>query len=119
MKKIFMALMVVLLVAGIAFAQQYAIPSGSKTGSALIYTGAASITGIAVSTDGTNAQTVDVYDALSATGTKLIPTWTVTTSSTDRMQTIGFYPPVKAGTGIYVNVSGSGTVAYEVYYYTY
>jgi hypothetical protein len=117
MKKriIFGVAMAVLLICATANAQT-CVSSGSKTASALIVTDTGSICGIAVSTDGTNAQTVDAYDAVSATGTKLIPTWVVTTSSTDRTQTYWFMYPVSFTTGLYVNVSGSGTMSYVIYY---
>jgi hypothetical protein len=115
-KRILLVVAAALLVCATAYAQSFVNSSGSKTASAVIYNGAGSLHGIAVSTDGTNAQTVDIYDALSATGTKLIPTWVVTTSSTDRTQYYGFYPPVRYETGCFVNVSGSGTMAYVVYF---
>jgi anti-sigma-K factor RskA len=108
--------MAALLVCATAYAQSFVNGSGSKSASALILDGTGKLHGIVVTTDGTNAQTVDIYDNTSATGTKLIPTWVVTTSSTDRTQSIGFYPPVNFNTGCYVNVSGSGTVGYVVYY---
>lgn len=73
--------------------------------------------GISVSTDGTNAVTVDVYDSLEGTATKkLIPTWTVTTSATDRAQKWPEFPGVRYYVGIFVIVSTSGTVKYTVKY---
>lgn len=117
MKKriIFGVAMAVLLICATANAQT-CISSGSNTASALILSDTGSICGIAVSTDGTNAQTFDVYDNTAGSGKKLIPTWVVTTSSTDRTQTYWFMYPVSFTTGLYVNVSGSGSVAYVVYY---
>jgi hypothetical protein len=108
--------MAVLLVCATAYAQQFINSSDQKTSSALILLGKGKMHGIIVSTDATNAQTFDAYDAVSATGVRLIPTWTVTTSATDRTQSISFYPPVNFETGLYINQSGSGTGKYVVYY---
>lgn len=110
-------MMAVLLICSTAWAQTFVNSSGSQTASKLIYTGDGNLHKIVVSTDGTNAVTLDAYDETSATGTKLIPTWIVTSSSTDRTQTIGFSPPVRYSKGLYINVSvaGGGTTAYVVY----
>jgi hypothetical protein len=118
MKKriIFGVAMAVLLICATAYAQSFINSSGSKTATATIFGDAGKLHGIVVSTDGTNAQTVDIYDNTTNSGTKLIPTWIVTTSATDRTQSISFYPPVNFSTGCYVVVSGSGAMSYVVYY---
>lgn len=94
------------------------ISSGSKTASALIRTGKGIFSGIIISTDGTNAVTLDIYDNTSAAGTKLVPTLTITSSAVDRVQSIK--PPgapVSFETGLYVNVSvaGGGSCSYVAY----
>lgn len=120
MKKriIFGVAMAVMLICAIAYAQPYVSSSGSNAASAVIFTGPGNLHGIVVSTDGTNAATIDVYDNTSAAGTKLVPTWVVTSSATDRTQTLGFYPPVRFEKGCYVNLSvaGGGTAAYVAYH---
>lgn len=91
--------------------------SGLKTASELLYTGAGYLYGIAVGTDGTNAAQIDLYDATSVTdGAQLIPTWVVTTSSTDRMQYLPFDPPVNFNTGLYLRITCSGNASVNVYY---
>jgi succinyl-CoA synthetase alpha subunit len=115
-KRILLVVAVALLVCATAYAQSFVNSSGSKTATAAIFGEAGKLHGIVVSTDGTNAQTIDIYDNTTNSGTKLIPTWIVTTSATDRTQSLGFYPPVNFSNGCYVVVSGSGAMSYVVYY---
>ena len=76
-----------------------------------------SFLGIIVVTDGTNSVTIDIYDNTAGSGTKLIPTWVVTTSGSNRVQAIGFDAgDVRYHNGIYVDVTTSGTVSYMVYF---
>jgi len=94
--------------------------STEQTGSALLLTGTGVFYGILVMTDGTNAVTVDIYDNTSAAGTaKFIPTWVVPTSATDRAKSAWIAPGHSITTGIYVNITCSGTVKYKVYYEAY
>ena len=95
------------------------IPSAEYDDDAAILAEAGWFHGITVITDGSNAVTVDIYDnASAASGTKLIPTATITTSATDRIQTINPPKRIRVKNGIYVNVTCSGTVGYMVYYET-
>lgn len=95
------------------------MPSDEQSASAAILAADGWFHGITVITDGANAVTVDIYDnASAASGTKLIPTATITTSATDRIQTINPPKPIRVKNGIYVNVTCSGTVGYMVYYET-
>jgi len=119
---------IILLIFGFIFLTQAATPahafmppewcqqSDEKTADAAIDTGGGFFYGIEVMTDGTNAVTIDVYDNTAASGTKLIPTWVVTTSATDRRQTFNRFPSVPYSTGIYVDITTSGTVKYMLYY---
>jgi hypothetical protein len=87
------------------------------TSSAAVYTLPGLFHGVVVVTDGSNAVTVSVYDnASSAAGAELIPTWVVTTSATDRIQSYGIWPPVKFDNGIYLELTCAGTVSAMVYY---
>ena len=74
--------------------------------------------GMVVHTDGTNPVEIDVYDASdeSVDGTLILNNWFVTTSSTDRTQSISFLPPVVAELGIQIDVSSLGTVTFDVYF---
>ena len=75
--------------------------------------------GIIVITDAVNSVQVDAYDnATGASGDKLFPTWEVTTSVNDRIQTLSFDPPLDFSNGIYVDITTSGTAKYMVYYRT-
>jgi len=92
-------------------------PGDQETESAAISASACYFHGIAVILDGTNAQTFDIYDnASAASGTKLIPTWVISTSSTKLEAGYDAPKPIRCKNGIYVNVSGSGSVKYIVYY---
>ena len=92
-------------------------PGDQESGSAAITAKAGVMDGIIVTTDGTNAVTLDIYDnATAASGTKLIPTLTITTSASNRTFALTFTRPVHYVNGIYVNETCSGTVAYMVYF---
>jgi hypothetical protein len=90
--------------------------TATLTDDAAAVTGAGYLYGIVFVTDGSNALSADVYNALSATGTKLVPTLEMAASP--RIQTLNFDPPVPYSLGVYVDVTvaGSGTIAYMVYY---
>jgi hypothetical protein len=91
--------------------------SDELTGDALVISGPACITGVVVMTDAANPVTMNIYGNTAASGKKLIPTYTVTTSATDRAQAI-FFPEntVCTSKGIYVDITCSGTVGYMIYY---
>jgi len=119
MKKAFS---VILAAAIIAFSATVwagsALKSIGNTGDAAITSGTGYLKGIIVHTDGTNSVTLAVYDnATAASGNKLLSTVTVTTSASNRTTTIDFKDfecPYFAG--IYVDVTTSGTVTYDVYF---
>ncbi len=90
--------------------------SGQQTASALIRTGRGRLHSITVVTDGTNAvSALDIYDAVTATGKRLIPTAVITTSAIDRIQKIPC-DDVEFVDGCYVAVTCVGTVKYTVNY---
>ena len=98
----------------IAFApNEVAYSSGEKTADATILTGTGYFHQIIVMPDGTNDVTVTVYDNTASSGTKILPTMTF--SGTGGAQAT---PPVWVGvnTGIRVDITTVGTVAYTVYY---
>jgi hypothetical protein len=117
MKKLFSISIatIVLFVASLSMANDIVWPNKStKTASASITTGPGVFGGIVLATDGTNAVTLTVYDSSAASGTKLFPTMTITTSATDRIQSIAF--PVRYYTGLYVSITCAGSVEYTVYF---
>ena len=113
-----MFLLMFFLLAGTSLAvRETCYSSDQQSASAAIKASAGYFYGIAVITDATNAVTVDIYDnASAASGTKLIPTWVITTSSTDRCQSYDAPAPIRVRNGIYVNITCDGTVKYIVYY---
>lgn len=112
------AAMLLFIFSSIAIAFDSSGQSAEKTASAAITSGAAVFHGLVVMSDGTNEITVNGYDNTSNSGKKLFPTWTVTTSSSNRAQALSIMPPVKCTVGIYIEVTvgGGGTVAYMAYF---
>ena len=102
----------------LAVAPCYGEQSAELSDDALITDAPGHLLAILVMTDGTNAATIDVYDNNAAAASDvLIPTWTVTTSATDRAQYISFGKGiVRYRKGLYVDVTCAGTVSYMVYY---
>ena len=113
MKRMFFAILMLLLLASPAWAN-----SIGNTADAAVTTGPGYLKGLIIHTDGTNAVTVSVYDnATAASGKKLFSTWTVTTGAADRVQSIAFDgQEVPYGNGVYVDITTSGTVTYDVYF---
>jgi hypothetical protein len=86
--------------------------SGLKTASAAIVTGPGKLRGVMVEADGTNAATVVIYDALSATGTELAKVIVDATLTYDQMI---FESGISADTGIYLSIAGTGCKAIVLY----
>jgi len=119
-KRFFKTLMLVVvlsLAVNVFAAREICQPTSQQTESAACVAEACYFHGIAVITDGTNVVTLDIYDnASAASGTKLIPTWVITTSSTNKYAGFDAPQPIRCKNGIYVNITCSGTVKYIVYY---
>ena len=118
MKKILVLIVTFLTIAGNAFALDWTLAvSPSLVTTQLIATGAGTFAGIAIATDGTNSVNFNIYDNTSATGKKILPTFTVPTSATARFTIIQM--PGKSGTkftnGLYVSASSAGTFDYRLY----
>lgn len=90
----------------------YLKSSGELTASALLNNGVALLGGVQVITNGTDDATVIVYDSLTATGSKLFER---TILGADLSGFSIFNIPIKAWTGLYVSVAGTGASAI-VYY---
>lgn len=118
MRRLLITILSILLMTGMAFAGDkigefsWMVPSGQKTSD---YTASGDLLfyGIAVSTDGTNAVTVNVWDT--SQSIRIIPEWTVTTSSTDRTQTFSLNPPIRTHGGYWVQVVTDGSVKFVTY----
>jgi len=88
--------------------------SGLKTSSAAISTGLGLFGGIIMKTDGTNDETVVVYDNASASSGTVLFTGTCIGANISCV----FAPPwpVSYDNGIYAYMTGSGTPTYVIYY---
>lgn len=86
----------------------------TKTESAIVYTGKAILRGFTIGTDGTNDPEIVIYDALSATGTEVIPTATYDSSALGLNGATGLHHYCE--TGIYVKITCTGAVKVTVYY---
>lgn len=109
-------ILLAILLSALLVASVMAESSGEKRASAAIVTGGGVLQGIVVNV--TSGVTLTVFDnASAASGTSLIPTWTIETAG---LHSIGFQTVSPAActyhNGIYVNVEGSGSVFYVVYY---
>jgi hypothetical protein len=119
MKKLSLTILFVILTAVtvLAFESDYAKPSSVYAADQnAIVSGPGYLFGIMVVTDGTNPVTVKVYDNTTATGTKIIPDWTVTTGAADRYQRLSFNPPLNFNTGLSIDITiGAGSASYVVF----
>jgi hypothetical protein len=114
--KRFVVVLAVLLLASTSWAAD--LKSIGNTTDAAITTGTGYLKGMIVHTDGTNSVTFAVYDhATAASGSKLFSTLTVTTSAANRATTISFEDQeCPYFNGIYVDLTTSGSVTYDVYF---
>ena len=116
MKKAILILAMVLMLAGTVWGAD--LKSVGNTADAAVTVGSGYLKGLIIHTDGTNSVTFAVYDnATAASGSKLFSTFTVTTSAANRATTISFDDQeCLYVNGIYVNLTTSGTVTYDVYF---
>lgn len=83
--------------------------SSKKTSSGIVFTGNCVFAGFLLGTDGTNDPVVTIYDGTDTTGTEIVPTATYDASA---LGVNGYTPlaPIECHTGIYVEITCSGTV---------
>ena len=112
MKKAWVVVLI-LLFAGICFAEDYAETSGEQTATGVIYNGECFLTAVEVITDGTNAAKLIVYDALSTDG-KVVFEITVTGGSHYGGRL--WIPKLRMQSGIYAVLSGTGAPSFIVEY---
>ncbi len=118
MKKLLTLTLITLLITTGAWAagKGWVKQSAERKASASTVTGQGLLHRVIVTTDGGNPPTLNLYDSLTASGTKLIPSIVITTNTiSDRFQSIVFDPPLRFYTGIYVSVSTSAG-RYMVYW---
>lgn len=118
MKRIIFFLVVVFCVGVVSTAYAFGpndavISSGEKTADTTILTGGGYFKQIVVMPDGTNDVTVSVYDNTASSGTKILPTLTFAGDGGPQAS-----PPiwVRVDSGIRVDITTAGTVAYTVLY---
>jgi hypothetical protein len=114
MKRLIVAMLLVLAMVTVSHAQKTCDSSGLLTYSSVVSTVPGTICGITVIADGTNAATAIVYDnnVGVATGKVL---WKSTAAAGEYL-TGGLYPNIiRSNTGLYVAISGTGASAI-VYY---
>ena len=108
---------IIAILALLVFASPAWANSIGNTADAAVTTGSGYLKKIVVHTDATNACTLAVYDNTAASGRKLLSSWLVTTSVTDRNQSISFDGHDNPyATGIYVDITCAGTCTYDVYF---
>jgi hypothetical protein len=120
MKRILLSFVAVLIITAFILPDGWAagrvLYSAAKSADALITTGAAYFNGIAITGDGTNVITADIHNGLTTAGEKIAPTLHCIQSAAVKTCAFEIDPPVYSGTGIYVNITTSGTIEYTVYY---
>lgn len=118
-KRILCSFVFVLLVVQGVMAVDRIEYSALQTGDALIISGRAEFHGITITGDGTNAVTVDIYNNIEKSGEKITPTLNFSQSATSKTQAYSVNPPVRCNTGIYVDITTSGTASYVIYFSRY
>lgn len=125
MKKVLTSILIVLLVAGFAYAAgkdwvRHSATSDAQANAIVANPGALSY--VIFFTDGSTPNTVNIYDFgtnngfASTTELNLIPAdYPLTTSATDRAQKLNFDPPVRFEYGLYIVLASTST-EYMFYY---
>ena len=82
--------------------------------------------GLLVHTSGSGVVILNVYDDDNTLGNKILANWVVTSSVTDRTQSISYNPPIAYAGGLYVDIDlstggqlgsdGIQRVSYDAYY---
>ena len=83
--------------------------------SQIITSNSATLAGMQLGTDGVNDPTVTIYDGTTNAGNEIVPTTTYDASALGLSGFVGAYDK-KAYNGIYVEISGAGSVEVTVDY---
>jgi hypothetical protein len=127
-KKILIAVLIVLLMAGTALAGKFFSGQVTSQQSALLttsgqflnqssvaITGPGIFYGVTITTDGSNNCTVSIYDNTAGSGNTLMPAGTVVSGSA-RTWPYGLNPGVLFNNGLYGTISTAGTCSMMVNY---
>lgn len=122
MKRLVMAVMLLLVMIGVSFAGTYSAKvytSAEKTADAIILATKGAFRGIAITPDGTNVCKVVIYDNASAYSGTILWEQTIDAGSKDT-KGIMLNFPMYADNGITADITiASGTCTYVVFYQTY
>ena len=111
-----MILLLTLIITGNSYAEECK-QTTTKTADSAAVTVPGFLCGIMVVTDGTNSVTVTGTDSsTSASGVSMFPAWVVTTSASNRAQTLTFENVLRFSNGVYIDITTAGTVSYMVYW---
>ena len=98
----------------VLYGKNMPVTSGTAlTASGIVLTGSGQFHGFAIKCDGTNDVTVNVYDNVEASGTKLIPTDTIF-DGTVKSNAWSEIPPISVDNGIYIKIAVAGGGACEI-----
>ncbi|MFA5348069.1 MAG: hypothetical protein WC294_08020 [Methanoregula sp.] len=117
MKKILVALMVLLVVSVAWASDQKKI---GVTADGAITTSGGYLKGLIVHTDGANAVTIALYDnASAASGSKLFSDLVVTSGASDRTTTLSFdFGDCEYFNGMYLDMTTAGSATIDFYFFT-
>lgn len=93
----------------------YSVASKKLSESGMVYTGESLLTSMLIGTDGVNDPTITIYDGTDNTGIEKVPTTTYDSSALGLNGFILSFPK-EFKTGIYVEITCSGTVEVVVDY---
>jgi hypothetical protein len=109
MKKVLCGLIICLMLASTVWAVGSAVSSGYFSSSANVVRGAGLLTGVLITTDGSTAATVIVYDSNTASGKVL---FRATVPGSAYFGGATWEIPIKFDTGIYVAVTTGNCIVY-------
>jgi len=89
--------------------------SSKKTASGIVYTGECAFLAFFIGTDGANDPIVTIYDGIDNTGTEIMPTNPYDASVLGLNGAI-LKVPIMCWTGIYIEITCSGTVEVVTHY---
>lgn len=109
-------LALITLCAGVALAGRSVVRS-IKTADAGITTGSGEFMGFIITPDGTNDVTLSIYDNTAGSGTKMLPTMIFAgDGGTQAWSVPGSDRGLEYYTGIYADITTSGTVEYAIFF---
>lgn len=114
MKKcLWFAVVTMLLMVGVAYAEDAYKYSGIKTANAIIAKGPGVFRGLIITPDGTNSCVVAIHDSIDNSGPKITPDFTVEAGETNSAG-VAWPFSISFNTALYADMTSSGC-KYEVY----